>query len=192
MGALGQGEREAVIVPHGTVDEPHCGDEANGSQHTDGREVLHGVHAIVLQDGEGRGVLQGDGGHVEAYADGIHRDEGALVGQLIAEARLIALPPATEHGGASHEMTKTQQSLRLDILVGHDAHEGGHEDGDKTLDGVEPGYRRTQAGSAEIIAHACEVGSPDSELQEAHYCQTYFHVHSLLVISLLRYFVITL
>ena len=116
VGILGQGERERAVFPYGTVDKPHGDDEAHGAQHADGREVGNGVEATALQDGEGGGVGQRNGGHEEGHAERVHSDECRLVGQLVAEACLKSHPPAAQHEAARRQqMAEAEHALRLHV-----------------------------------------------------------------------------
>ena len=106
MQILAQGEAKACLVDIGTVDKPHSGNEANGSQHTDGREVLDGVHTVVLQNGESSSIGQCNGRHIEGNTQRIEGNEQRLVRQLIAETSLLAHPPTADHECSCHEMAE--------------------------------------------------------------------------------------
>ena len=138
MRILTQGEAKATLVDEGAVDEPHSGNEAYGAQHTDGREILHRIHTVVLKNGKGRCIGQCDGRHIECHTQRVEGNEQRLVAQLLSEACLLAHPPAADHEGACHQMTESEQTLRLDVLVGHDTHQRGHENTDYALNGIEP------------------------------------------------------
>ena len=56
----------------------------------------------------------------------------------------------------------------LDPAVGHDAHEGRHEQGDDALHGKEPFDVRSETDVAQIASQRREIGSPDGKFQEVH------------------------
>ena len=168
MGTLCQGERERTVFPTSAVDKPHRDDETDSSQHTNRREVLDGVKPVLLQDREGGGVCQGDGGHIERHTQRIEGDEEALRLQFLTEASLQSKPPASQHEAACQQMAEAQHTLRLHILIGNDTHQCGHEDRHDTLDGIEPGDLIAQTCDAEIVTHTSEIGTPHGELQKIH------------------------
>ena len=74
-------------------------------------------------------------------------------------------------------MTKAKHALRLHVFIGNNTHQRRHENRYNTLNGIEPRHLGPHPCFSKIIAHACEVCSPDSEFQEIHHCQTKFNVH---------------
>lgn len=52
--------------------------------------------------------------------------------------------------------------------VGYDADEGGHENGYKTLHGVEPEYIFAETVGAEEHTHRNQICAPYGELEEVH------------------------
>ena len=71
-------------------------------------------------------------------------------------------------------MAIAQEALRLHILVSNNTHQCRHEDRNYTLNGIEPGDFSTHPSLAEIVAHRCEIGSPNCELQKVHQRQANF------------------
>ena len=165
VGILAQRKAEAAAIKHSAVDKPHRGDETDCTEHTDGREVLLGVHPVVLQDGERHRVGQGQRGHVECHAEGVDGNKHRLIGYGGAHAHIGKV----NHRCTSNQVADAQQTLRLDVLVGDNTHESGHENRHDALDGIEPRDFGTHACTSQIVAHAGEIGTPHSELQEIHH-----------------------
>ena len=65
-------------------------------------------------------------------------------------------------------MAQTQCELRRYPAVGYNADKGGHEDGDESLNGVEPEYVLSKAVIAEEHAHRNQIGAPYGEFHEVH------------------------
>ena len=131
---LSQSKAEGSIVEHGTIHKPHSGDESHGAKHTDWREVLHRVQAVVLQYRERRGVGKRERRHVESHTYGVETDEQGLVGHGVVGAER----KQAHHKHTCYKMANTQQSLGLDKSVGHYTHQCGHEYRHNALDGIEP------------------------------------------------------
>ena len=163
-----QRHREGAILPDCTIHKPHRDDKAHRTQHADRRKVLHRVETVVLQDGECRRISQGNRRHEESHTQRIECNKGCLVCNLVAEACLKAHAPAAQHKAACQQMTESQQSLRLDILIGDDTHQCGHKETDNTLNRIEPGYLITQSSNTQIVSHTGQIGTPHGKLQEIH------------------------
>ena len=168
MGALSQRKRKSVIVEHGTVHKPHHGNKTYRSQHSDGRKILHRIHAVVLQNGECRGIGQSDGRHIESHTTGVEQDKQSSILELVTKTCLHTQPPAAQHKATRQEMAQAQHPLRLHILIGHDTHQCRHKDTHDTLDGIEPRDLVAKSCHSEIITHTGEISSPDCKLQEVH------------------------
>ena len=147
------------------VDEEHREDEADGAEHTDRREGLDRILAVLLQGVVGHGVGDGDGRHEEGDAQRIERVERA---ELDVGAGAHRVPAGGEHRQAGDALAEGQDLLRRDPLVGDDAHQGRHEDGDETLRGEEKPDLRAKAGTGEETAHGSQVGTPGGEFQKIH------------------------
>ncbi len=75
IGIFREEEHERTVIPSGTVDNPHGGDEAYGTEDSDRREVLDGIQSMVFQDSERRSIRQRQRRHIESHAEGIDRHE---------------------------------------------------------------------------------------------------------------------
>ena len=106
MRIMAQGMTKPCLIDESAVDKPHGGNEAHGAQHTDGREVLDGIHVVILQYREGNGVGQRNGWHVEGHTQCIECDEQRLVDNLIAVSYLVAHPEAGNHEATSQQMAE--------------------------------------------------------------------------------------
>ena len=120
---------------------------------------------MVLQNGESCGIGKRQRRHIERHAEGIDSHEE----RLIRSGTRLSHQEKSYHRQTCQQMTVSQKALWLDILIRYNTHQGRHEDGDYTLNGIEPGDFCTHSGLSEIVAHRCKIGSPNSELQEVHY-----------------------
>ena len=139
MGVLCQRESETAVIDESAVDEPHGSNKTDGTQHSDGWEILHRIHAVLLQDTECCRIGKGDGWHKEGHTQGVECDKGRLVRQFLSETGLHTHPPTAEHESACHQMAQAKQTLRLNILICHYTHQCRHKDTHDALDGVKPG-----------------------------------------------------
>ena len=89
---------------------------------------------MILQDRECGGVAQGDGGHVECHTDRVYRDKHGLVRDFGLHAHV----EQGDHADARQQVADAQQALWLNPLVGDNAHERGHENGNNALNSIEP------------------------------------------------------
>lgn len=149
------------------IDQPHRTDETDGAEDADGREMLDGVHPGLCQSVVGHGVAQGERGHVEGYGEGVDREEE------------VVEPLLPRIGGGEHQQTGQQVAVSQQALSGYpavsdDTHQGGHEYGDDSLNGIEPTDLRGHADRDQIRAHRRKIGAPCSELKEVHCGQTNF------------------
>ena len=165
VGILREEELEGSVVPGGTVDNPHRDDETYGSKDTDRREILDGIPSMVFQNGESCGIGKRQRWHVERHAEGIDSHEE----RLVRSGTRLSHHEKSYHRQASQQMAVSKKALWLDIFISNNTHQSRHEDGNNPLDGIEPRDFSTHSGFAEIVAHRCEIGSPNSELQEVHY-----------------------
>ena len=65
----------------------------------------------------------------------------------------LAHPPETHHKRSSYEMAEPEKTLRLHKTIGYDTYDSGHEDGNDTLDSIEPGYLVAHTCLAEVVTH---------------------------------------
>ena len=163
-GLVSQGETEGTVRQASAIHKPHRGDEAHCAKYADGREVRDGVQPVILEDGEGRRIGEGQRGHIESHAHRVDGDEQGRVGG----GRGAAEVGKAQHHAACHQVADAEQLLRLDKLIGNDSHECRHKDGDDALDGIEPGNLGDHAGTNQIVAHRGQIGAPNCKLQEIH------------------------
>ena len=147
------------------VGHEHRADEADGAEHPDGREFLHRVHAFHGHRIVGHGVHEGDGGHEEGDAQAVQDEQGGELDRLPGAHAVEAGPG---HEDAGQAVAQGEDPLGFHLLVGDDAHQRGHEDGDDPLHGEKPFDLAPEADVAQIAAERGEVGTPDGELQEQH------------------------
>ena len=147
------------------IDEEHRQDEAHGAEHADRREGLDGILAGLLQGVVGHGIGDGDGRHIECDTK---RIEGVERAELDGGACAHSIPAGADHRGAGDALAQGENLLRRDPLVGDDAHQGRHENGDKTLGREEQPDLRAEAAACEETAHRGEVSPPRGELQKVH------------------------
>ena len=155
-------------MPGGTVHKPHCGNEAHGAKHTDGREIFHRVQTVFFQDGECRRVGKCQSGHIESHTQGVGGDKHCLVGGGTS----LSHHKQSNHSGTCQQMANAQQTLRLNPFICHNAHQCGHENRHDTLNGVEPRDFRAHTCLSKVVAHTCEIRSPNSKLEEIHHNQS--------------------
>ena len=154
---VGRGlEAQEVHRPHGT-------DEAHRSPYADGRKGLDGVETGAVQCRKGHGICQSNGGHEEGYAE---RVEGKEKGEADIAGSRQSVAAGEQHEKSSHEVAEAQQPLGGNPLVGHDAHQCGHEERDEALRTVEPTDVSAHSLTAEIKPHGNEIGTPNGELKE--------------------------
>ena len=79
---------------------------------------------------------------------------------------MLQMKPMVPNTRMGDAVAERKHLLRLHLLVGKNAHEGGHEDGDDALHGKEPFDLGTQADVAEITAERRKICAPDGEFQE--------------------------
>ena len=163
----------------GGVADEHRTDETDGSPHADGRERLDGIEAFAFEDAVSHGIGERDGGHVESDAERIEREERPELHAGTRGMGVIACGP-DEDGG--EQVAHAQEPLGRNPTVGDDADDGGHEDRDNTLHGVEDADVRREVGADQVRPHRGEVGPPDGVLEEVHDDETEFDAHELLVL----------
>ena len=73
MCIFSQSESKSAVINESTVDKPHSGDKANGTQYTDGRKITNGIKTLNFQDGECHRIGQRNGRHIESTTQGIER-----------------------------------------------------------------------------------------------------------------------
>ena len=123
-------EQLGVVVLHrnsADLDEvgcEHAGDEAHGAEYAQRREFLHRIHSILAHGVVCHRVGDGDGGHVERYADAVEREERS---ELHAGAGGEAVETGSQHEEAGEAVAEGESLLGGNVTVGHDTHEGGHE-----------------------------------------------------------------
>ncbi len=181
-GGVGAESQPALGGDVGEIDEPHGGDEAHGAPDADGREVANRVVAVARKDGEGHRVGERDGGHVEGDAQRVEREEG---GEGEPFGMGISVVPGCEHERSGQCVAQSQQLLGGNVFVGNHAQDGGHEDGDHALYGVEPCDAVAQSGGTQVVAQAGEVGTPHGELEKIHEGQSNFYIHKSLNVRFL-------
>ena len=164
-GTFGKCESETRIAYCGTVDKPHCGNEANRTKHTYRREILHRIQAIALQNGERSRVRQSQGRHIEGHAYGVDGDEQCLVGHFRTHTEI----EQPNHCHTGNSVAYTKQTLGLNKTVGNNSHYCGHEYRHNSLDGIKPCYLSAHACLPQIVAHTSEVCTPYGKLQEVHH-----------------------
>ena len=72
MRIITQRKSETTLIHESTVHKPHGSNETYSTQHTDWREVLDGIQAVILQNGKCNCIGQCDGRHIESHT---HRIE---------------------------------------------------------------------------------------------------------------------
>ena len=159
-----QGETEGTVRQASAIHKPHRGDETYRAKYADGREVRDGVQPVILEDGEGRRIGEGQRGHIESHAHRVDGDEQGRVGGGRGAAEI----GKAQHHAACYQVADAEQLLRLDKLIGDDTHECGHEDGDDALDGIEPSNLCAHTSRAQVVAHRSQIGAPNCKLQEVH------------------------
>ena len=143
----------------------HRADETDGAEYADGRELLHGVHAFDGHRVVGHGVHEGDGGHEEGDAQAVQDEQGC---ELDGRAGAHAVEAGPGHEEAGEAVAQGKDPLGFHFLVGDDAHQRGHENGDDALHGEEPLDLAPETDVAQIASQGGEVGPPDGKLQEQH------------------------
>ena len=103
-------------------------------------------------------------------------EEGGNLLAAIQEAKLALDAPCggvAVQAGADHEDTREavaerEHFLRLDLAVGDNAHQGGHEEGYDALHRKEPLDLGAHSDAAKIATDRSKVSAPDGELKEIH------------------------
>ena len=162
------------------VAQQHGADEAYGAPYADGRECLHGVEPVLFQDAVGYGVGECDGRHVECDAERIECEQRTEL-HVAAGRKGIVACGAHEKGG--EQVADAQQPLGRNPPVGDDADDGGHEERNDSLHGVEDADVRRQSDAHQVGTHRGQIGAPHGVLQEIHENKAEFDAHRYSVLS---------
>ena len=110
-------------------------------------------------------AYEGDRGHEESDAQAVQDEQGS---ELDGRSGAHAVEAGPGHEEAGEAVAQGKDPLGFHFLVGDDAHQRGHENGDDALHGEEPLDLASETDVAQIASQGGEVGPPDGKLQEQH------------------------
>ena len=143
----------------------HGDDETHRAEDADGREVLDGVHAILIQRTESHRVAEGNRGHVEGDAQGVGDENLRHADRLAGTEGGIS---RVQHESTCDEVAKSEKTVTGNPAVCHHADQTGHEKRNETLNGIEPTNLGRQTVRGEETAHGGEIGTPNGKLKKIH------------------------
>ena len=164
----------------GRIADEHRADEADSAPDTDRRERLHGIHTGPFEHAVGHGIREGDRRHVEGYAERIEREEDPERDLRTGREGVVA---RSSHEEGGRQVADAEQPLCRHPAVGHDSDDGGHEERDDALHGIEDSDMRRQIDAHKIGSHRGQVRTPDCILKKVHDHEAEFDSHNLLVLS---------
>ena len=166
-------------LPARQVHNPHGNDEPNRAEDADGRKGFDRVEPCAVESVVGNGVGQCERGHIGRYAEGVDRKESAET--MVSQSGQHAYG---NHRNRRDEMAEGEHALCRYPAVGHNADNGGHEDGHKSLYGVKPTDVSTHTDTCKESSHGNQVGTPNGKFEKIHRDESRFDeivVHVVLV-----------
>ena len=157
---------------------PHRYNESYRTEHTDRREVLNGIHAVLNQCVEGYGVRQRNSRHKECHTHGVQREQCT---ELHCVACTDSVPAGGYHERSCQKVAEALQFLCLYPAVGYYTHQRRHKQTDYTLYRIEPADVRCQTDISQIASHRRQVGAPDGKLQEVEEDKLKLCFHTILI-----------